>query len=311
MDELSEKIAEVENFLKSRKDLSGYDILDVRKQAEQKYHRAVIRGKLGGQDITVRYVLKVNPGDYINFANEISILRALESVGSSHQPRVLDCSAEKLWIIQTLVPGDKAGTSFKFTQDFIDKIDPAKLVPIFDAFFAAKPSLTERPYKAFDFYNKRYDHFKAEWPNNDFTVLDKWKSFANSNLEGYLKENIGLSHADMNPGNIIYQDDKVTGIIDWELSCYDSRWRDFADVYVCSILYPEWQKRFVEKLNIAAKELPFFHFYVFYYLADTICNLNIMIKNDKSEIYRSGHMTKDEISHLLEACLAELEKIKL
>jgi len=311
MDELSGKIAEIENFLKSRKDLSGYDLLDVRKQAEKNYHRAVIRGKRGEQDITVRYVIRVNDGDHVNFANEIAILKALESVGSSYQPKVIDSNIDELWVIQTLVPGDKAGTSFIFGQDYIEKTDPAQLIPIFNAFFVAKPKLADRSFEAFDFYNKRYDHFKTEWPNDDFSLLDSWKRFANTSLKDYLKENIGLSHADMNPGNIIYQDSKVTGIIDWELSCYDSRWRDFADVYVCSMLYPDWQKRFVEKLDISAKELPYFHFYTFYYLADTISNLNIMIKNDKSEIYRSGHMTKDEISHLLKVCLAELDKIKL
>jgi len=312
MEELSEKIAEIENFLKSRADLNGYDLLDVRKQAELKYHRAVIRCKQGDQDVTVRYVIRATEGDHASFANEVSILKALEFAGSSHQPKILDSNSEKLWVIQTLVPGDKAGTSFTFSQDFIDKVDPADLIPIFNGFFGAKPNLADRTFEAYDFYNKRYRHlFKPEWPNEDFALLDRWKDFVDNSLKDYLKSNIGLSQADMNPGNIIYQENTVTGIIDWELACYDSRWRDFANVYVASTLYPDWQKRFVEKLNISAAELPYFHFYVFYYLADAIINLNIMIRDDKSEVFRSGHMTKDEISHLLEACILDLKNIKL
>jgi thiamine kinase-like enzyme len=174
-----------------------------------------------------------------------------------------------------------------------------------------KPRLADRPTNVFDLYDKHYDHLMKNWPNQDFSALKEWNDYFKVSLKIFLKDNLYLAHADMNPGNIIYENNAINGLIDWELARYDGYWRDFANIYVASILFPAWQSEFLKELAIPENEIFQFNFYVIFYLALNISNFDFALKNKKNEIYRSGHLTHDEINHLLDVNLTALQKINL
>ncbi|OQA28750.1 MAG: Phosphotransferase enzyme family protein [Chloroflexi bacterium ADurb.Bin344] len=283
-------------------ELEGFkfvDFEDVRIQLSNSPHRVTTKINYHDQSATLRYYLNFNEKRKIFYHNEINSLQKLLQDGTRNQPEILEKNDEKGWVIESYLDGKISGKLYGFDLDFLNNIDPGDFVRILTKIKLSKPKLLEWQGGLNKFYEDRFEFVTNNWPFDEMKPIDYWRSLYLDSIKGVLVKNLAFSHGDLNPGNIIYKDQRIIGFIDWESSKYDGYFRDFASVYYLASGDEHWRDKFLKGLKLDNETKKQFNFFYLYYLLIDIALLESAIKKGENKLFRSGEMTDGEMKSII------------
>lgn len=232
------------------------------------------------------------------FQNMVETLQALNKLKFSCAPILYFKDDNKMISIEEYIEGKPSGKMFYFDRDFYDNMPAAD-------FFECIRNLKSFEIKlAIDidarkkFYSEKVDRIKKYWPR-DLSGVAKWADRLNKVVSSPLTYRY-LCHGDLNPGNIIMLNQSLRGFIDWELACLDSRAREFAYLYYLSLDEKDWAEKFKQKFEKTYPEdMPEFEIFLIFSLLGDMATFSNMIEIDKYSHDRSGQMTYEELTRLL------------
>jgi len=138
---------------------------------------------------------------------------------------------------KTVVDGDKIYQLFKFVKGNSGTINYEKNSAIFLAQELSKLSKLPRDAKkesVQDVLEELKDELEEKIPEEYRNDLSITYNYLNKNLFPYLKYfDYKISHGDLHPGNILWKDDKVASIIDWQLFGLREELYDLAFLLGC------------------------------------------------------------------------------
>lgn len=247
-------------------------------------------------------VKRIFPEGNLTITNEIIVLRSLESSGFGLSPKILAESAGEL--ILTFMEGSPAGDSFFFSKEFIEQISAGELVEKIRSFKKIKPQDLELDMERVKrLYEPKFLQIEKYWPYpDDAELVQQWiEKFRKTNYS-YIEQKPVLCHNDFNPGNIVYQNGKILGFIDWELAILEGYYRDFGSAYYAAAPYSGWQREFETALTeiVDKHEAECFWNQVLFSLIGDISTFSSMLISGRSEHYKSGKLSKEQLEQYRE-----------
>lgn len=302
-------IDKIKKIVEKDKNILEFDYRSAQDQINNKLHRIAVIINYDHKKAVFRMVIQETDWAHINYENELSALIALMKTGSPYCPKVYNYKKDELWTIESFVEGRSGGNSFNLDNEFIKNVNAGDLIKILKKLKNIEPDLLSWPENIIDYYGSRYKAFEKFWPEKTNAHLKTWISLYNNKYKKYLVENKKFSHGDVNGGNLIINNGKFVGLIDWETCRYDFYLRDFACVYAAARGYDKWRESFLAKLRLDENDRNIFFFLVYFYLAENITNLNRMIIEKKEVFFRSGKMSRSEIESNINNNLLEINNL--
>ncbi len=275
-------------------------------KVDSKSSRYVVNIGYMGQAAVARCYKEISPKTRGMFHNEIVALNSLKNTFLK-SPRVLFSDENILFQIVTFLEGKIGGNSLAFNREFVETIAPDFVSKYFSSLQKKKIDLEKLPQALEDRYLENIQFIEENWPNDRATIAPILEYIRKKK---FMEDSMVISHGDANGGNFIFNNEGF-GLIDWETVEYNSKSNDFATIYIASVLWPKWQKKFLESLDLTEKESFSFKYYVGFRLANLITKLNIMLAQKNGELFRSGKMTTLQIENLTKAFYRELIRLKL
>lgn len=287
--------------------ITDFSFDEIISQIKSSRNKIVFFGNISGQKVTVKYCINESADAAKKILNEISVLRFFSKKNSDIKSKIFAYDTGKHpWIIKGFLRGIAAGKLLSFKTNFIDNISPDKVIDIIKKYKNYNPKIIWKYEDLVNVFNKNLA-FIDRYYLNKFDNQDKWKMYFNQSIMP-LKYKKYLSHNDLNAGNVLYNKKGNFKIIDWESVGYDTYQKDFANIFHMAYNYPDWQKRFIEKMNFTNCELMEFNAWAIYLLLYNSSGLKKIQDSNNKEYFRSGNLTRNEIEKYIEMSLIKAQE---